>query len=187
MKSVKVLLLVDAQDCFISGCLGSAYAQEIVPYICGIIKEKKVAGYRIIATQDTHGDNYFLTREGKKLPVMHGNENDQKSGWPIEQRIGDVIFGDDSTILIRKSDFGSFRIGTEIKALCERAAVEDSALKIYIVGYCTDVCVVTNAIILRQQFPEAEIVVDSNGCAGVTRERHQAALEVMRSCQITVI
>lgn len=189
MKELKILLLVDAQICFESGCLGSAYAQEIVPYICRKIKEKKEEGYFCILTEDTHGKNYLNTREGRILSVVHGVPGEESTGWEIIPAIRESACETGDFCFLQKADFGTFDIPDTISEFIGPDAHEPdgAGMTIYIMGYCTDVCVITNAIILRQQFPEATIIVDSQGCAGVTRERHMAALEVMRSCQITVV
>ena len=165
---MKTLIVIDMQNDFVTGPLGTKEAQEIIANVNQKISEYDRRGDEIIFTRDTHYDNYFNTREGKMLPVLHCVcESD---GW----RIVDGLETSDCTY-INKENFGW------------RNWDDRNFEEIEIIGVCTDICVISNALILKAQFPEVKIVVDANCCAGTTPELHEAALRVMRSCQIDVI
>lgn len=189
METQKILLIVDAQECFISGVLGSEYAKSIVPYIVKKAGEKRKEGYKAVVTYDTHDKNYLSTREGRLLPIPHGNPEDEKTGWALESRIMDAVRKYENLVTVQKGDFGTFDIPSAVKVLFgeEAAKGNGSGMEIFCMGFDTDVCVISILLILRFQYPEARIICDSKGCAGITREKHEAALEVMRSCQIEVI
>lgn len=165
---MKTLIVVDMQNDFIDGSLGTREAQEIVPKVKEKIKEYQERGNEIIFTRDTHQSDYLNTPEGKKLPVEHCIEGTK--GWEIAE--GLEVPG---CSCINKPTFGwthwSERNFEEIE-LC---------------GLCTDICVVSNALILKAEFPDVEITVDATCCAGVTPESHEAALTTMKMCQIHVI
>lgn len=179
---MKVLVCVDLQNDFISGSLGSKEAQAIVPNVIEKIKglaEDDV----LIFTQDEHYDGgYLLTQEGKKLPVKHCIFN--TDGIKIHS---DIMAITDKIAQFygvhHKNEFGSFALSDDLCACVESYEVE----RIEFVGLCTDICVITNALITKTCLPETEIVVDASCCAGVTPETHKAALTVMKSCQIKVI
>ena len=164
----KVLIVIDMQNDFINGSLGTPEAQAIVPNVKKKIEEYKSRGDEIIFTRDTHEKNYLTTNEGKHLPVEHCILNTQ--GWQIADGLEVENCG-----YVNKSTFGwrywSDHIFEEIE----------------LVGLCTDICVVSNALILKATFPEADITVDASCCAGVTPESHKAALTTMKMCQINVI
>lgn len=163
----RTLIVIDMQNDFISGSLGTKQAEAIVENVQKRIAEYKGRGDEIIYTRDTHGENYLSTPEGKKLPVVHCVKGTW--GW----QIADGLYVD-SAAVIDKPTFGYIgwnKFSFETVELC---------------GLCTDICVVSNALILKAMFPEANIFVDSSCCAGVTPEKHAAALETMRSCQIDV-
>lgn len=164
----KTLIVVDMQNDFIDGSLGTAEAQAIVPGVRAKIREYRDRGDEIIFTRDTHHEDYLNTPEGKKLPVEHCIEGTH--GWQIAE--GLEVPG---CICIDKPGFGWTHWD-------ERTFEE-----IELVGLCTDICVVSNALILKAMFPEAEITVDAGCCAGVTPESHQAALETMKMCQVNVV
>lgn len=164
----KTLIVIDMQNDFIDGSLGTAEAVAVVENVQRKIAEYKSEGAEIIFTRDTHGENYLETPEGKKLPVVHCVEGTQ--GWQISDKLD--WKGCD---IIDKPSFGWTRWN------------ERSFDDIELVGLCTDICVVSNALILKAQFPEAEITVDASCCAGVTPETHKAALATMKMCQINVI
>ena len=168
----RILVVVDMQNDFIDGALGTKEAQAIVGNV-----NKKIANYResediIIFTRDTHYGNYLNTSEGKKLPVPHCIKGTE--GWQITSKI-DIL--DD--IVIDKPTFGSIELAEIISVL--------SVSSIEIIGLCTDICVISNAMILKAKFPEISIFVDSLCCAGVTPESHANALKAMEMCQIEVI
>ena len=172
--SARTLIVVDAQNDFIHGCLGSKDAAAVVPNIVQKIKEYKQNDWAVIATQDTHHGNYLQTHEGKLLPVEHCIEG--SNGWQIESSIEALLLTD---MHIKKDGF-MFPHWQYYSPLIQHGVIE-------VVGFCTDICVVSNALYLRAAYPENDIVVDSKCCAGTSAEAHEAALTVMRSCQIEVI
>ena len=173
----KTLIVVDMQNDFIDGALGTKEAQAIVPNVKKKIEEYKARGDEIIFTRDTHFSNYLETNEGKHLPVEHCIENTH--GWNVAKEL-DIVECEH----INKTSFG-FPYWDIIKD--DESIVARLFDEIEIVGVCTDICVVSNALILKAQFPEIDITVDASCCAGVTPESHQAALTTMKMCQINVI
>lgn len=164
------LIIVDMQNDFIDGSLGTKEAQAIVPSVAKKIKEYKDAGKQVIFTRDTHPENYLETYEGKHLPVIHCVKN--TVGWQISDKLN---FDVENDILIDKITFGwlnwnHFELGS-----------------VEICGLCTDICVISNALIIRATYPEIDITVDASCCAGVTPDTHNAALATMKMCQIEVI
>lgn len=170
---MKILIVVDMQNDFVSMALGTPEAQAIVPEVVKRINEHRAAGDVIIFTHDTHYDYYMETLEGKKLPVPHCIVNTK--GWELIPEI-EVTEND---LFILKNTFGYEGWEEEISNF----AVDE----IELCGLCTDICVISNALILRALYPNMPITVDAKCCAGVTPEKHKAALEVMKSCQIDVI
>lgn len=164
---MKTLIVVDMQNDFIDGALGTKEAVAIVPAVKKKIAEYASRGDEIIYTRDTHGENYLTTSEGKNLPVVHCVRN--TAGW----QIADGLYVDGSEI-IDKPSFGytgwSGRSFEEIE----------------IIGLCTDICVVSNALILKALYPEIPISADASCCAGVSPETHKAAIDTMRCCQIII-
>ena len=171
-----VLVVVDMQKDFISGALGTKEAVAIVPRVAKKIAQAKKAGKTVVFTRDTHHENYLQTQEGKNLPVPHCIINTE--GWQIRKEIADLI----STEPIIKETFGSSRLPERIRTLSDQEAIESITL----VGLCTDICVISNAMVLKAFFPELPIHVDASCCAGVTRESHLQALEAMKVCQMIV-
>lgn len=165
----KTLIVVDMQNDFIDGSLGTKEAQQIVEKVKNKIKQYHDAKNRIIFTRDTHEENYLDTPEGKKLPVKHCIIGTK--GWEIAE--GLEIEGAE---YINKPTFG----WTHWNDIKDVEAIE-------LVGLCTDICVVSNALILKAMFPDVEITVDASCCAGVTPQTHKAALETMKMCQIQVV
>ena len=164
----KTLIVVDMQNDFIDGALGTKEAQAIVPNVKKKIEEYNARGDLIIFTRDTHPDFYLETNEGKHLPVKHciyGTD-----GWNIADGL-EV----ENCMYIDKPTFGWIH--------WQHYNFEE----IELIGLCTDICVVSNALILKAMFPEIEITVDASCCAGVTPESHNAALTTMKMCQINVI
>lgn len=174
----RFLIVVDMQNDFIDGSLGTKEAQAIVPAVEERIRAARAAGETVIATLDTHGEDYMQTREGRWLPVPHCIRNTE--GWRIRPELMALL---EDCELLEKPTFGSVRLPERIRAL----AGDGDGLEIELIGLCTDICVVSNALLLKAGFPEAEIAVRESCCAGVTPEKHAAALETMRSCQISVI
>lgn len=165
---MKTLIVVDMQNDFVTGSLGTKEAQIIIPNVKRKIQEYADRGDQIIFTRDTHYTNYLETQEGKMLPVEHCVYTTK--GWQIVE--GLEVHG---CIYIDKETFG-WNNWNDYD--CE---------EIELIGVCSDICVISNALILKAQFPEVKITVDASCCAGVTPELHEAALKVMRSCQIHVI
>lgn len=208
-NKIKVLVVVDAQNDFITGTLANKDAQKAVPNI--VDKILSFDGDAIYLTMDTHYDNYLINSEGKKLPVEHCIVN--TIGWRIEDSIYQAVLEKAKQgceiKYIRKNTFGSvdpvyaedIKTVTTLKDailnlektqtfkhLQSIGYIDNVPMEIEMCGFCTDICVVSNALILKAYTHNfAEITVDSKCCAGVTPEKHEAALEVMRSCQINVI
>lgn len=177
-KMSKVLVVVDMQNDFISGSLGTKEAQAIVEKVVEKIESNKEAGHKVLYTRDTHHENYLETKEGKNLPVEHCIKGTW--GWQLEDRIAKTVIS--SSQLYDKGTFGSVELGTKMKALAE----EDSQLEVELVGLCTDICVISNALLIKANIPEVAISVDAKCCAGVTPDSHHNALEAMKMCQIQI-
>lgn len=174
----KVLIVVDMQNDFIDGNLGTKEAVEIVPIVEEKIKEYIKGGEKIIFTRDTHNENYLDTQEGKKLPIKHCLYD--TDGWEIRpELVNTVINANYALNIIDKKSFG-YPYWKEILGV-------DYCGEIELVGLCTDICVVSNALILKALYPEVRIVINSKCCAGSTPESHKVALDTMRSCQIEII
>lgn len=165
---MKTLIVVDMQNDFVTGSLGTKEAQTIIPNVKRKIQEYADRGDQIIFTRDTHYTDYLETQEGKMLPVEHCVY--ATKGWQIVE--GLEVPG---CKYIDKETFG-WNHWNDYD--CE---------EIELIGVCSDICVISNALILKAQFPEIKITVDASCCAGVAPELHEAALKVMRSCQIHVI
>ncbi len=171
-----ILIIVDVQNDFVDGSLGTKEAVSIIPNVCSKIKNFEGDIY---VTKDTHFDNYLSTSEGKKLPVEHCVK--ESDGWQLNEDVERALSDKEYTI-IEKNSFGSLELPDII-----RQKYSNLDFQIEIVGLCTDICVVSNALILKANFPENEIKVDSSCCAGVTVESHNASLLTMKMCQIDVI
>lgn len=171
----KILIVIDMQNDFIDGALGTAEAVGIVEAVKEKIRSYPAAD--VIATMDTHFDNYMQTQEGKYLPVPHCIR--KTAGWEIRPEIADLL---KEAKIYEKPTFGSIQLAEDLKAVAEKEEIE-----LELIGLCTDICVVSNALLLKAQMPEVKISVDASCCAGVTPAKHEAALETMRSCQIQVI
>lgn len=170
---MKVLVVVDMQNDFIDGSLGTKEAQEILPQVA-----EKVRGFdgRIVFTRDTHEEDYLHTQEGRKLPVKHCIRN--TDGWQIHETLQPFC----SDQPVDKVTFGSVDLGKQMIEWNQ----EEPITSIELVGLCTDICVISNALLLKAFLPETEIVVDAACCAGVTPESHERALAAMETCQIAV-
>lgn len=171
---MKTLIVVDMQNDFIDGVLGTPEARAIVPNVKKKIEEYRENSYEIIFTRDTHNDTYLDTSEGKHLPIEHcivGTE-----GWLIHEELVPSYFSSLETV-VDKNTFGKLNLGEFLDELPD---------EIELVGLCTDICVISNAMILKATFPEIPIVVDASCCAGVTPESHKNALEAMKMCQIEI-
>jgi len=172
-----ILIVIDMQKDFIDGSLGTKDAVEIVPNVC-----EKIRSFNgeIIATMDTHDDKYLETNEGKNLPIPHCIKG--TTGWFLDERVKAELDKKKYSV-IEKPSFGSIELAEEVKKIVEK----NQDISIELVGLCTDICVVSNAIILKTYFPEIPIKVISDCCAGVTVETHKSALSTMEMCHITIV
>ncbi|MDD7348196.1 MAG: cysteine hydrolase [Clostridiales bacterium] len=177
MCGKKVFIVIDMQNDFITGPLGNKECQSIVETLKAEIEKKEAEGYEILFTKDTHGKDYLETQEGKNLPIPHCIEGSK--GWEIIPELAEYARGEN---VLCKGSFGDVNIGNFV----ERAA-GGVPEEIIITGVCTDICVISNSIILKAFFPETPIKVIGNLCAGVSPEGHRRALEAMGPCQINVI
>ena len=182
---MKVLVVVDMQNDFIDGALGTAEAKAIVDNVVKRIKESK--DELILFTKDTHQEDYLETKEGQKLPVAHCIEGTK--GWQINEKVKKAWAENCSTVVSTKLRentfckpvFGSVELVEFLKFYgCILEEIE-------LVGVCTDICVISNAIMIKNTLPDTEVRVNASCCAGVTPESHQEALNVMKMCQIDVI
>lgn len=182
MKTHNILIIIDAQNDFLDGSLANKEAQKAVPKIVKLINSQKWDA--IFATMDTHYRNYLQTKEGIALPVEHCIIDTE--GWQINNDIIKAITNNDCFEVVYKSTFGSKDLCNFIINTLDLDSGEK--LKITFVGFCTDICVISNVLMTKANFPDtADIYVKADCCAGVTPEKHEAALEVMRSCQINII
>ena len=178
---MKVLIVIDMQRDFVDGALGTPEAQAIVPAVAAKVKKyNEMDNGVIIYTKDTHFSNYMDTMEGIHLPVPHCIENTE--GWEIVPE----VYVEDSVVL-DKYTFGRYNLPNDVWATAMIKYEGKELESIEVVGLCTDICVISNALFLRSVYPMAKIVVDAKCCAGTTPEQHQAALNVMKACCIEVI
>lgn len=186
----KMLVIVDMQNDFIDGPLGTPEAQAIVPNVVEKIKDTD-ENTVVIFTKDTHFKDYLETQEGKNLPVSHciyepGEPND---GWCINKDIRSAWLGKENILIIDHEKYGTAPNNTILKhsfGSIDLAKFIDYADEIELVGVCTDICVVSNALLLKAFNPEVKISVDAKCCAGTTPENHEAALKTMEMCQIEI-
>ncbi|MCC8126946.1 MAG: cysteine hydrolase [Clostridiales bacterium] len=173
MMSKNILLVIDMQNDFIDGSLGTSEACQIVPRVVETIREAVTNGDTIIYTRDTHGSDYSQTQEGRRLPVMHCIRDTQ--GWQIRDEVFAASQG--SAHVVDKPSFGY--TGWE-------QVLQGAPDVITMIGLCTDICVASNALILKALYPETQIIVDASCCAGTTPDNHRAALQTMKSCQVEI-
>ncbi len=173
---MRYLLVIDVQNDFVDGALGTAEAQAMLPDLL-----KKVRGFdgAVWMTKDTHPENYLETQEGRNLPVVHCIQNTE--GWELVSELN-VLCREKNCPVYEKPTFGSTAMAGDLKKLYDEGKVDSVEL----VGLCTDICVISNALLIKAMMPELPVSVDASCCAGVTPEKHEAALEVMRSCQVAV-
>ena len=172
----KILIVVDMQKDFVDGALGS---KEAVAIVDNVVNKIKTFEGDIIVTYDTHPENYMETQEGKNLPVPHCIKS--TDGWKLDAKVQSAL-DNLSYKTIEKPTFGSTELSEYIKANYNLDEIE-----IELIGLCTDICVVSNALLLKANFLETKISVDAKCCAGVTPDTHNAALTTMKMCQINVI
>ena len=174
---MKVLVVIDMQKDFTTGALGNPQTAAVVGNVAAYIEKfrKEEKDGKIIATLDTHGENYMETQEGKNLPVPHCIRGTE--GWMLEDAVDKAL--DQDCIKLEKVTFGAvdlpFAVGRD-------ADIEEFQL----IGVCTDICVISNAMILKAAFPEVPIQIIANCCAGVTPESHDNALAAMKVCQMII-
>ena len=176
---MKILIVVDMQNDFIDGALGTKEAQEIVPKVAEKIRQ---FDGKVIYTRDTHEENYLETQEGKNLPVLHCVRGTK--GWELHPEI--EAFHPER--IINKPTFGSVDLVYKLREyMMDRAVLsEDQIESVTLVGLCTDICVISNAMLLKAFLPEIPVIVDASCCAGVTPQSHKNALEAMKMCQIQI-
>lgn len=168
----KLLVVVDMQNDFVTGSLGSEQAVAILPNVITKIKSARENGVRVVFTRDTHFENYPNTQEGEKLPVLHCVKNTR--GWEIVDGLfqeGELVFD--------KPTFGSLELAEFVK--------NQGFDEVELIGVCTDICVVSNALLIKAYCPEVKVQVTADCCAGVTKESHESALKTMSSCQVEVL
>lgn len=169
---MKVLCVIDMQNDFIDGALGTKEAEAILENVKAKIDLYRNNGDTVIFTRDTHTEEYMNTQEGKNLPVPHCIKNTK--GWEVSSEL--ITEG---SVIIDKPTFGSYELTEHIATLSDVEAIE-------LIGLCTDICVISNAMLLKAKFTETPISVDSSCCAGVTPESHLSALSAMKICQIEI-
>ncbi|MCL2031727.1 MAG: cysteine hydrolase [Methanomassiliicoccaceae archaeon] len=168
----RLLIVVDMQNDFITGSLGSPQAQAVLPNVKKKIELYKKNGDDVLFTRDTHSDDYLDTQEGRFLPVVHCIEGTE--GHSIADELDT-----EGCLMFDKPTFGSLELAEQVAA--------GGYDEIELCGLCTDICVVSNALILKAQLPETVITVDAGCCAGVTEESHKAAVLTMKMCQVNMI
>ena len=169
----KALVVIDMQNDFIDGALGTPEAEAIVPAVKA--KIRTYPSEAVFATMDTHGPDYLATQEGRKLPVVHCVRG--TDGWQLRPEIAALV---SEGHIYEKPTFGSLRLAEDLARMPDLEEIE-------LIGLCTDICVVSNALLLKAMMPEVRIIVDAACCAGVTPAKHEAALETMRSCQAEIV
>ena len=186
---MKVLCVIDMQNDFVFGSLGTKEAQDIVPFVCQKVRQcYENEDYGIVYTLDRHDEQYEQTQEGRLLTVRHCIKHtygadlvdDLMDEMERYMKTSPKVYKDR---LVLKSSFGILNWEKHMKTVLRDGMLES----IELIGVCTDICVVSNALILKAMYPEVPITVDARGCAGTTPEKHQAALAVMESCQIKIV
>lgn len=172
---MKLLAVIDMQNDFIDGALGTREAVQIVDNVRAKVDKYLENGDVVVYTRDTHTEAYLNTQEGKRLPVVHCIRGTH--GWEISEKIYR-----EGCMVIDKPTFGSLELADWIAGLQEEGTIEQAEL----VGLCTDICVISNAILLKARMPELPVCVDASCCAGVTPESHKNALSAMKMCQIEI-
>ena len=190
MSESKIIIdiVVDVQKDFITGNLANEQAQANVAHLAQTAQSHARAGHWMFFTRDTHPDNYLQTREGRHLPVAHCIQG--KDGWNFAAELETAMSDTEPAVcrIIDKPTFGSYMLPGDIldELMAHNRSVEDIE-KFVIYGYCTDICVISNAMVLRAAFPETEIEIQADCCAGVTPQSHQTALDAMQACQFTIL
>lgn len=175
---MKLLLVIDMQNDFVTDALGTSEAVAIVPNVVSRLEKAKEEKEVVVFTRDTHQSNYLETQEGKNLPVPHCIEGTR--GWEIVDALASFTAG---CTVIDKPTFGSAKLAEVLREMDSKDAIE----KITIIGLCTDICVISNAMIAKATLPEVPIAIEEACCAGVSPESHKRALEAMQVCQMQVV
>ena len=172
----KVLVVVDMQKDFVDGALGTEEAVKIVDKVV-----EKIAAFEgeVVFTRDTHGDDYLNTQEGRYLPIPHCKKG--SSGWQLQEKVAAVK--PEYAKIFDKNTFGSVELAQYLSEINEKEGIE----QITFVGLCTDICVISNAMLAKAYMPEVTVAVEAQCCAGVTPESHNNALEAMKMCQIIIV
>lgn len=170
----RYFIVIDMQNDFVTGALGTREAEEIAENVIQRVKEFQG---RVLFTQDTHGENYLDTQEGKLLPVRHCIKGTE--GWQLIPELK-AVQEQKKYPVFEKNTFGSMELAQFLKKKYQENAVESVELA----GLCTDICVISNALLIKAYMPELPVMVTASCCAGVTPEKHEAALRTMESCQI---
>lgn len=170
---MKVLAIIDMQKDFIDGALGTKEAVAIVPKVAARLAQARADGETVVFTRDTHHADYLLTQEGRKLPVPHCLEG--TDGWQIDAALAVA-----DAPVFDKPGFGSPALIEYLRSLPALEGVE-------FIGLCTDICVITNAMMTKGALPEVPLSVRADCCAGVTPQSHETALQAMRMCQISIV
>ena len=174
---MKILVVVDMQNDFVTGSLGTKEAEVIIPNVVKKIEEWD--GY-VFATQDTHDEDYLDTQEGEKLPVKHTIKGTE--GWKIQKDVYEALELDFVEIFEKKT-FGSIDLALELVDCIDEMEIDE----VQLIGVCTDICIISNALVIKAFLPEVKVVVDAACCAGTTPESHKRALETMKVCQVDII
>ncbi len=175
---MKCLIVVDMQNDFLNGSLPAYNGDQIIDNVCNKINEYFINNNKVIFTLDTHDDKYLETSEGSKLPIKHCIKG--TSGWEIHPQICEVLKSkniNEDYLFIEKNTFASLELINEIKDYDD----------ITLIGVCTEICVVSNALLIKANYPNIKITVDKNACRGVSDKGHNDALNVMSSCHIEII
>ena len=173
----KILIVVDMQNDFTHGALRNEDAIAIIPNVTEKVRKAIEEGTKVIFTRDTHSDAYMTTEEGRNLPVPHCIKDTE--GWAIVDEL--TPFVRDSAAVIDKVTFGSEALGALLKNDYQDAD------EVELVGICTDICVISNALLVKAFLPNAHVKVDSACCAGVTRDSNQTALDAMKACHVEIV
>jgi nicotinamidase-related amidase len=171
---MKILVVVDMQNDFLTGTLGSEDTKEIIP---NVIKSIENFNGKIFFTRDTHFEDYLNTQEGEKLPVKHCLKNTW--GWEICEELKKYT---NEEHIVDKPTFGSVVLAEKLVEINDKEKIDS----VTFVGVCTDICVIANAMLVKSFLPEVKVIVDSSSCAGVSKKTHEAALTAMQSCQIEI-
>lgn len=174
----KILIVVDMQNDFISGSLGTAEARRILPAVCEKIRRARTEGRRVCFTRDTHHGDYLETQEGRRLSVTHCVSGTE--GWELSAEVAALVLPEDK--IWDKNTFGAKELALWLAEENAAQQVEEVEL----VGLCTDICVISNALLVKAFLPEATVRVDGSCCAGVTPESHENALAALKTCQVEV-